>query len=388
MALKTAQRGLIPPFIVMDVMRDAARLEAAGRHIIHLEVGQPSTGIPEGAAQRVRELVGREALGYTVAEGIPELRARIGRHYGEVHNVAVDPRQIYVTTGSSAGFQLAFLAAFEAGDRVALAAPGYPAYRHILTALGVTPELIEVGADTRYQPTVAHLKRLPRLPDGLIVASPANPTGTVIPRADFLELITFCDAQGIRLISDEIYHGLTYGAEVTTAAGRENGAIAINSFSKYFSMTGWRLGWLVLPAELLRPVECLAQNLFISPPTVSQWAGVYVFDCDDVLQENRARYGRNRTVLLERLPKLGFDQLAPADGAFYIYANVEKFTDDAEDFCRRILDEAGVATTPGVDFDPIHGRHFMRFSFAGSTPDMEEACDRLATWMKKKDHAR
>ncbi len=382
MAIKTAQRGLIPPFIVMDVMRDAARLEADGRSIIHLEVGQPSTGIPADAAARVRDLVGRQALGYTVAEGIPELRARIARHYADVHDMTVDPRQIYITTGSSTGFQLAFLAAFEAGDRVALASPGYPAYRHILTALGVTPELIEVGADTRYQPTVAHLKRLPRLPDGLILASPANPTGTVIPRAEFLELIAFCDANGIRLISDEIYHGLTYGAQVTTAAEQGASAIVVNSFSKYFSMTGWRLGWLVLPPDLLRPIECLSQNLFISAPTVSQWAGVYVFECDDVLQENRARYARNRTVLLERLPKLGFDQFAPADGAFYIYANVAKFTDDAQDFCRRMLNEAGVATTPGVDFDPKHGHHFVRFSFAGSTPDMEEACDRLAKWMK------
>jgi aspartate/methionine/tyrosine aminotransferase len=365
----------------MDVMRDAARLEAEGRSIIHLEVGQPSTGIPAGAAERVRDLVGRQALGYTVAEGIPELRTLIARHYGSVHDLTVDPRQIYITTGSSTGFQLAFLAAFEAGDRVALASPGYPAYRHILTALGVTPELIEVGADTRYQPTVAHLKKLPKLPDGLILASPANPTGTVIPRGEFIELVDFCDSNGIRLISDEIYHGLTYGAQVTTAAGRGSSAIVVNSFSKYFSMTGWRLGWLVVPPDLLRPVECLSQNLFISAPTVSQWAGVYVFDCDDVLQENRARYARNRTVLLERLPKLGFDQFAPADGAFYIYANVAKFTDDAQDFCRRMLNEAGVATTPGVDFDPVHGRHFVRFSFAGSTPDMEEACERLAKWM-------
>ncbi|TAK98571.1 MAG: aminotransferase class I/II-fold pyridoxal phosphate-dependent enzyme [Rhodospirillaceae bacterium] len=381
MAIKIARRGLIPPFIVMDVMRDAARLEAEGRHILHLEVGQPSTGLPAAAAARVRDLVGRDTLGYTVAAGIPELRTRIAHHYGEAYGAKVDPEQIFVTTGSSTGFLLAFLAAFEAGDRVALATPGYPAYRHILTALGVVPELIEVGAETRYQPTVAHLRRLSSLPDGLILASPANPSGTVIPPAEFQELADFCEAHGIRLISDEIYHGLTYGAEVTTAAGLSASGIVVNSFSKYFSMTGWRLGWLVLPRDMTRPIECLAQNLFISPPAVSQWAGVFVFDCDDVLKENVARYARNRGVLLDRLPRLGFDRLAPADGAFYIYADIGKLTSDAEDFCRRMLTEAGVATTPGADFDPINGKHFMRFSFAGSTPDMEEACDRLAAWM-------
>jgi len=382
MALKTAQRGMIPPFIVMDVMRDAARLEAEGRSIIHLEVGQPATGIPEAAAAQVRALVGKEALGYTVASGIPELRNRIAQHTRDMHGVTVDPSQVFITTGSSTGFLLAFLAAFDAGDRVALAAPGYPAYRHILTALGVKVELIEVGVDTRYQPTVAHLKALPRLPDGLIVASPANPSGTVIPRDEFHALVKFCDENGIRLISDEIYHGLTYGAQVTTAAGTGS-AIVVNSFSKYFSMTGWRLGWLILPPDLLRPVECLAQNLFISPPTVSQWAGVHVFDCVPDLEANVARYARNREVLLGHLPALGFDRLAPADGAFYIYADVSKLTADAETFCRRMLNEAGVATTPGADFDPINGSHFMRFSFAGWTEDMEEACTRLKAWMTK-----
>ena len=382
MTLKTATRGLVPPFIVMDVMRDAARLEAEGRRIVHLEVGQPSTGIPIAAAARVRELIGREPLGYTVAAGIPELRERIAAHYRATHGVTISPEQVFVTTGSSGGFMLAFLAAFAAGDRVALAAPGYPAYRHILTALDAVPELIEVGADTRYQPTVDHLKRMKKLPEGLIVASPSNPTGTVIPKSEFVDLVNFCDQHGIRLISDEIYHGLTYGMEVTTAASENGSAIVVNSFSKYFSMTGWRLGWLVLPKAMLRPLECLAQNLFISPPTVSQWAGVYVFDCRDELEANVARYAANRDLLLKRLPALGFDKLAPADGAFYIYADVAQHTNDSEAFCRRILNEAGVACTPGVDFDPINGRHFMRFSFAGSTPDMAEACDRIAAWKR------
>ncbi len=382
MTIKIAARGQVPPFIVMDVMRDAARLEAEGKRVVHLEVGQPSTGIPAAAAARVREMIGVNALGYTVAGGIPELRARIAAHYHDVHGVSVDPRRVFITTGSSGAFMLAFLAAFAAGDRVALAAPGYPAYRHILTAIGVQPELIAVGADSRYQPTVAHLKALPKLPDGLIVASPSNPTGTVIPPAEFRELQTFCDTHGIRLISDEIYHGITYGQAVTTAAGEGTTAIVVNSFSKYFSMTGWRLGWLVLPEDMLRPLECLAQNLFISPPAVSQWAGVFVFDCRDELEANVARYAANRALLLDRLPGLGFDKLAPADGAFYIYADVAQLTDDAQVFCRRMLNEAGVATTPGIDFDPINGRHCVRFSFAGSTPDMAEACERLALWKK------
>ncbi len=380
MTIKIATRGQVPPFIVMDVMRDAARLEAEGKRIVHLEVGQPSTGIPAAAAARVRDMIGADALGYTVAGGIPELRARIAAHYHSVHGVTVDPRRVFITTGSSGAFLLAFLAAFEVGDRVALAAPGYPAYRHILTSIGVQPELIEVGADSRYQPTVAHLKKLPKLPDGLIVASPSNPTGTVIPPAEFRELQSFCDQNGIRLISDEIYHGITYGQPVTTAASEGTSAIVINSFSKYFSMTGWRLGWLVLPEDMLRPLECLAQNLFISPPAVSQWAGVFVFDCKDELEANVARYAANRKLLLDRLPSLGFDKLAPADGAFYIYADVARLTNDAEVFCRRMLNEAGVATTPGIDFDPINGRHCVRFSFAGSTPDMAEACERLAMW--------
>ena len=382
MTIKIAARGQVPPFIVMDVMRDAARLEAEGKRVVHLEVGQPSTGIPAAAAARVREMIGVNALGYTVAGGIPELRARIAAHYHDVHGVSVDPRRVFITTGSSGAFMLAFLAAFAAGDRVALAAPGYPAYRHILTAIGVQPELIAVGADSRYQPTVAHLKALPKLPDGLIVASPSNPTGTVIPPAEFRELQTFCDTHGIRLISDEIYHGITYGQAVTTAAGEGTTAIVVNSFSKYFSMTGWRLGWLVLPEDMLRPLECLAQNLFISPPAVSQWAGVFVFDCRDELEANVARYAANRALLLDRLPGLGFDKLAPADGAFYIYADVAQLTDDAQVFCRRMLNESGVATTPGIDFDPINGRHCVRFSFAGSTPDMAEACERLALWKK------
>jgi len=380
MAIKVARRALVPPFMVMDVMRDAAALEAAGRSIVHLEVGQPSTGIPKAAAEKVAQILGQDALGYTLASGLPMLCQRIARHYSNTYGINISPDRIFVTTGSSGGFVLAFLSAFEVGDRVALAAPGYPAYRHILTSLGIVPELIEVDAATRYQPTVAHLKKMARLPDGLIVGSPANPTGTVIPEEEFKDLALFCGYNGIRLVSDEIYHGITYGMTATTAAGLSDTAFVVNSFSKYFSMTGWRLGWLVVPPDLKRPLECLAQNLFIAPPAVSQHGGIAVFDCCDELEANVARYARNREVLLRRLPESGFERFAPADGAFYIYADITAFNEDAEVLCKRMLNEAGVATTPGIDFDPFHGRNFVRFSFAGSTSDMEEACTRLAKW--------
>ena len=387
MSFKIARRAMVPPFIVMDVMRDAAALEAAGRSIIHLEVGQPSTGIPKAAADQVALLLGQEPLGYTVASGLPRLSQRIARHYQDTYGVAVAPERVFATTGSSGGFVLAFLAAFEAGDRVALAAPGYPAYRHILTSLGVVPELIEVDAGTRYQPTVDHLKKMIKLPgglpDGLIVGSPANPTGTVIPPDEFNALAVFCDTHGVRLMSDEIYHGITYGMTATTAAGVSESAIVVNSFSKYFSMTGWRLGWLVVPPDLMRPLECLAQNLFISPPTVSQMAGIAVQECKEELEANVARYGQNREVLLRRLPESGFEKFAPADGAFYIYADVSSFGEGSAALCARMLHQAGVAATPGIDFDPFKGDRFVRFSFAGSTADMEEACDRLAAWRKK-----
>lgn len=381
MPFKVAQRGVVPPFIVMDVMRDATALEAAGRSIIHLEVGQPSTGLPKKAAARAAELLsGSDPLGYTVAAGIPALSARISRYYADDFGVNIPADRIFGTIGSSAAFVLAFLSAFEAGDRVALASPGYPAYRHILKSLGVTPELIQVDASTHYQLTVDHLKKLPKLPQGLIIASPANPTGSIVPLDEFKHLAQFCDQNGIRLISDEIYHGITYGPKVTVAAALSESAIVVNSFSKYFSMTGWRMGWLVIPEDLKRPMECLAQNLFISPPTIAQYGALYALDCKDELDANVTRYARNRAVLLKHLPELGFEKFAPADGAFYIYADVSALTDNSQDFCRRLLHEAGIAITPGIDFDPFHGHQFVRFSFAGSTADMEEACARLKKW--------
>jgi len=380
MPLKVAARAKVPPFIVMDVMSAAAAREASGERVLHLEVGQPATGLPRAARERLTQVLETERLGYTVALGILPLRERIARYYQETHEVAVPPERILVTTGSSAGFQLAFLGAFAAGDKVGLAAPGYPAYRHILTALGVEPVILPVGPETRYQPTVAVLEQFGQPLDGLIVASPANPTGTVMPADDLRALAAYCDDRGIRLISDEIYHGITFGEPALSAAALTENAVIINSFSKYYSMTGWRLGWMVVPADMIRPLECLAQNMFISAPTLSQYAGLFAMDCDDELQANVARYARNRELLLAELPKAGFDRLAPADGAFYLYADVAHLTNDSQEFCRRMLAETGVAATPGLDFDAEQGHRFVRFSFAGSTEDMAEAARQLQAW--------
>ncbi|MSO71960.1 MAG: aminotransferase class I/II-fold pyridoxal phosphate-dependent enzyme [Alphaproteobacteria bacterium] len=380
--LKVSRRGVVPPFIVMEVMRAANARQAAGGDVLHLEVGQPSTSAPAGVIAAAKAALSGDVIGYTEALGIPPLRQRIARHYREIYDVAVDPARVVVTAGSSGAFLLSFLAAFDAGDRVALAAPGYPAYRNILSALGVEPVSLPAGPATRFQPTPELLDRVAGPLHGLIVASPANPTGTMLDRAELTRLATYCAQRGIRLVSDEIYHGIAYGRIATTALSVTGDAVIINSFSKYFSMTGWRLGWMVLPEDLLRPVECLAQNLFISPPTLSQHAALAAFDCRAELDGNVARYARNRAVLLEELPKAGLSDLAPADGAFYIYADVARFTNDSEAFCKRLLAETGVAATPGIDFDAERGHTSLRFSFAGATADMAEAARRIKAWLK------
>jgi aspartate/methionine/tyrosine aminotransferase len=379
-ALKVAARGAIPPFIVMEVVRAAAERVAAGGDVLHLEIGQPATPAPRGVVAAAKAALDRDVLGYTEALGIPALRARLSAFYRERYGVAVPAERIAVTVGSSGAFLLAFLAAFEPGDRVALTVPGYPAYRHILRALDVVPVEMSVGPETGFHPTPALLDRIgPRLA-GLIVASPANPTGTMLSAARYRELAAYCEARSIRLISDEIYHGITYGAPATTALEATADAVVINSFSKYFSMTGWRLGWMVLPEDLVRSVECLAQNLFISAPTLAQHAALGAFDSTDELEANVRRYGANRALLLEQLPAAGFRDFAPADGAFYLYADVTHLTNDSEAFCRRILAETGVAITPGIDFDPARGHRAVRFSFAGATADMAEAARRLQAW--------
>ena len=383
MALKVAARGKVPPFIVMDVMRAANEREAAGGDVLHLEVGQPGTPAPDGVLDAARRGLDGHLIGYTDAMGLPGLRRRIARHYADWYGYELDPQRVMVTTGSSGGFLLAFLSAFEPGDRVALAAPGYPAYRNILSSLGVEPVLLPAEAEHRFQPTPDLLDRLPAPPAGLILASPSNPAGTMVGEAEMRALVDYCEAAGIRLISDEIYHGICYAQPGVSALSFTDKAVVINSFSKYFSMTGWRLGWMVLPEELLRPVECLAQNLFISPPCLSQLAGEAAFDCGEQLDGYVAAYARNRALLLEELPKAGLDRLAPADGAFYIYADVAALTNDSEDFCRRMLAEIGVAATPGVDFDPERGHHFLRFSFAGREAEMAEAARRLQAWIPR-----
>ena len=382
MTLKVSKRGGVSPFIVMDVLREANRRAAAGEEVLHLEVGQPGTAAPRPVLEAAKRALEGDLIGYTDAFGIPPLRRRIAAFYGEQYGVDLDPERVLVTTGSSGGFLLSFLSCFDVGDRVALAAPGYPAYRNILSALGLEPVLIETGMEHRFQPTPELLDRVSGPLDGLIVASPSNPTGTMLDRRAFEALADYCRDRGLRLISDEIYHGITYGERAVSAVELTDDAVVINSFSKYFSMTGWRLGWMVLPEALLRPVECLAQNLFISAPTLSQFAGLAALECRTELDGYVESYARNRDVLLRALPEAGFDRLAPADGAFYLYADVTTLTNDSEDFCRRMLAETGVATTPGTDFDPARGAGYLRFSFAGSLSTMETAAERLKAWSR------
>lgn len=382
MAFKVATRGAIAPFIVMDVMRAANERAAAGGDVIHLEVGQPSGQAPARVLAAARAALDDHGIGYTEALGLPALRERIAGHYRHAYGVTVPAESVAVTIGSSGAFLLAFLAAFDAGDRVAVAAPGYPAYRNILEALGIEVVAVPVGAASRWQLTVEVLEQVEGRLDGVVVASPSNPTGSMLSAHEVAELTAWCELKGIRLVSDEIYHGITFGGPAGTAAGAGGHAVIINSFSKYYAMTGWRLGWMVVPPDLLRAVECLAQNLFISPPTLSQIAATAVFDCVDELDARVAVYRANREVLLEELPKAGFTRLAPSDGAFYLYADVAELTNDSAEFCRRMLAESGVACTPGMDFDPYQGHRTLRFSFAGSTAEMVEAARRLQAWRR------
>jgi aspartate/methionine/tyrosine aminotransferase len=378
--LKISNRGQVPPFVVMDVMRAAAEREQAGENIMHMEVGQPDTGAPDGVITAAKHALDNDRLGYTLALGTPALREAIAGHYQDTYGLSVDPERVVVTTGSSCGFLLAFLSAFDAGDRVALASPGYPAYRNILRAVNIEVVELPVGPETNFQPTPEILDDSGGDLAGLIIASPSNPTGTMINADQLQGLVNYCENREIRLISDEIYHGITYDESASSVLSWSEDAVVINSFSKYFSMTGWRLGWLIAPLDLRRSMECLAQNLFISPPTLSQHAGVAAFDCREELDRNVRRYAANRELLLRELPKAGFDNLASADGAFYIYADVTNLTNDSAEYCRRMLVEAGVAATPGVDFDPERGHTFIRFSFARSTEDMMEAARRLIAW--------
>jgi aspartate/methionine/tyrosine aminotransferase len=382
--LQPSARSAVPPFMVMDVMAAAARLEAQGRRIIHMQVGQPAVGAPAPAIAAARAALGSSPLGYTEALGMASLRRRIARAYGEWHGIDIDPSRIIVTTGSSAGFILAFLAAFEAGDRVAVALPGYPPYRHILTALGCEPAWIETSAQTRWSITSDALlaRHRDRPLKGVIVGSPANPTGTMMTASALAELIRCAEDSGIAVISDEIYHGLDYAFPAESAARLSDDAIIVNSFSKYFCMTGWRIGWMVVPPSLVRAVERLQQNFAISVPTLSQIAAQAAFDARSELNDVRVGYEANRRILLDGLPRAGLDSFLPADGAFYLYADVSRFSTDSFAFATRMLEEAGVATTPGVDFDPLRGQHFLRFCYAGAPDDMREAVERIGAWLR------
>lgn len=382
--LEPSRRSDVPPFIVMDVMAAAARIEAAGGHVIHMEVGQPAAGAPKTAIAAAHAALEAGRIDYTSALGIPSLRERIARHYRDAYGCDVSPERIVVTTGSSGGFILAFLAMFEPGDRVAVTVPGYPPYRHILTALGCEPVLIETTNETRHALTgeallAAHRKAPLK---GVLVGSPANPTGTMMSREALAGLIAAAEDAGIRFISDEIYHGLDYAFPAVTAAALSDHALVINSFSKYFCMTGWRVGWMVVPELLVRPIERLQQNLSISVPSLSQIAAEAAFDGAAEMEEIKHGYQENRRILIEGLPKAGLTRFLPADGAFYLYADVSDFTSDSFEFAKQMLEQAHVAATPGLDFDPIHGRSFIRLSYARSAEEMREAVDRIAHWLK------
>ncbi|MBI3703815.1 MAG: aminotransferase class I/II-fold pyridoxal phosphate-dependent enzyme [Rhizobiales bacterium] len=381
--LMPAKRSNVPPFIVMDVMAAAAQREAAGHRVVHLEVGQPAAPAPATALAAAQAALAHGRIGYTETLGIPSLRARIARHYRDIYNLALDPARVVVTTGSSGGFILAFLALFEAGDLVALANPGYPPYRHILSALGCQPVLIETSEQTRWALSAKALIAAHRASPlkGVVIASPANPTGTMMDADALARLIAVAEAEGIRVISDEIYHGLDYAFAAETAAKLSERALVINSFSKYFCMTGWRIGWMVVPESLVRTVDRLQGNLAISVPTLSQIAGEAAFDGRAEMEAVKHGYEENRRILTDGLPKAGLDKFLPVDGAFYLYADIRRFSDDSLDFAKRMLNEAGVAATPGIDFDPIDGKHFMRFCYAGSAAEMHEAVERIGKWL-------
>ena len=383
--ISPSARSDVPPFMVMDVMAAAARIEAAGSHVIHMEVGQPAAPAPKAAIEAARAALSGP-LRYTEALGIRPLRERIARYYAETYRAEVSPERIIVTTGSSAGFILAFLSMFEPGDRVAIACPGYPPYRHILTALGCEAVLIETTEETRWAITGEMLKAAhTRTPlAGILVASPANPTGTMMTPQALGELIDTAHGLGIRVISDEIYHGLDYAMKAETAARLSEHVVVINSFSKYFCMTGWRIGWMVAPELLVRPIDRLQGNLAISVPTLSQVAAQAAFDGRDEMEEVKHGYEENRRILVEGLPKAGLDKFFPVDGAFYLYADVSRFTENSFDFAKRLLEEAHVAATPGIDFDPMRGNRFLRFCYAGSSADMREAVMRIGRWLGKR----
>ncbi|MDR7032007.1 aminotransferase class I/II-fold pyridoxal phosphate-dependent enzyme [Mesorhizobium sp. BE184] len=382
MSISLSRRGEVEPFHAMDILAEANRLAANGVSVVSMAVGQPSDPAPEAVRQAAAAALKAGRIGYTDALGLAALRRAIAAHYGEHYGIDVAPERVAVTTGSSAAFNLAFLAMFDAGDRVAIAAPGYPAYRNIMAALGI--DVVEIELDGEPYLRAAHLEKAHRQKPlkGALFASPANPTGAVIPAAEMKLLVETAENLGISLISDEIYHRLSYAGPDTTALAFGSSVTVINSFSKYYCMTGWRIGWMVLPPELVRPIERIAQSLYISAPELSQVAAIEAFKATAELEEIKARYAWNRELLAKRLPELGFRLAAPMDGAFYAFCDVSRLTNDSMAFARRMLAEAHVAATPGRDFDPLQGHRTMRFSYAGSHDEMVEALARIERWLR------
>ena len=377
-ALKVSTRSQLPPFLALDILRTASELQATGQDIVHLEIGQPSTAAPQQVSDAlVASLSATATHGYTLAFGVPALRQRIARHYNEWYGATLDTDRIAVTVGSSTAFAIAFMAAFDEGDRIAVPTPGYPAYRNLMMGLGLTPVPVRAGAEQNWKLNLAEMDSWDELPDGLMIASPSNPTGVVMDESELAEICRWCDARGVRLISDEIYHGLTFGVRCDSALNYTKNAIIVNSLSKYFSMTGWRIGWMVLPEDLISPSEKIAQNLFISAPTPNQIAAVSAFDCEAELDGHVSRYAMNRDVLLSGLKPEFIGNSAPCRGAFYLYADISTLSENSAEFARQLLVSEGVATTPGLDFDPDHGHRYLRLSFAGSEQDMHEAVVRV-----------
>ena len=378
--MKTAKRGNIPAFRIMEALRDANQIVKAGGSVVHLSLGQPSQEVPAKVLARLAERMPSMRLGYTDSTGIIELRERIVRHYKECYGLDVPIERVFVTLGSSAAFLLAMLASFDAGDELAIALPCYPAYPNMMKSVDVAPVYLRGTPENKFQPNVSLMQALPRKPQGLVIASPSNPTGTVLEDAEIKQLAGYCEQNDIRIISDEIYHGITFGKQAQTVLAHTDTAFVVNSFSKLYLMPGWRIGWAVVPADLVKPFEALVQNLFISPSAIAQYAALDVFDCVDELAAVVKTYETNRAILLEELPKAGFSKLAPAEGGFFVYADVSALTNDSEAFCRRMLHETGVVSVSGLDFDPEEGNRYVRFSFSGSQADMKDAMRRLREW--------
>lgn len=380
--MKISQRSDVAPFVVMDVVQAAADLESQGKKVLHLEIGQPGTAAPDSILAAAQKSLVTDKLGYTVALGIPELRQAIAKHYDDKYQLAVDPECVVVTPGSSGGFILSFLALFDKGARVAVPAPGYPCYRNILKSLDLEPVDVEISADNNYLLMPEDLEKLDPPVEGVIVSSPGNPTGSMYTDEDYQTLIEYCQEKNIAFISDEIYHGISFAHPAASALQFSNNLFVVNSFSKYFTMTGWRIGWLIVPKHMVRPIERLAQNLLISTTTLSQLGAVEAFKCYDEFDGLVEGYKAKRDLLYKRLLDAGLTKIASPDGAFYLYADISHLTDDSVAFCKRILNEIHVAVTPGVDFDPARGHQTMRFSYAADYDTIDEASKRLQQWFK------